>query len=85
MTESTSDITDALEALDEACDILKHEHHHPRYMDIAMRTLSAANAIMCECERDLFSDSEQIFVCDAMLIAIEALYENLNLGHEETM
>jgi hypothetical protein len=87
MIESTVEITDSLEALDEACDILKHEHDHPHYMEIAIGTLTTATALMREYSCDLFSDSEQIFVCDTVLTAIEALssYDTPKPEHEENM
>jgi len=84
MNATTTDITNALDALEEACSVLVYEHDHPHYSDTALSVLATAGSLMENYTCDYFSEEEVTFICDAMICAIESLRDVITEdGNEE--
>ena len=73
MNETSTTITDALNTIGEGCDVLIHNHEHPYYAEVGLGVLGTAGQLIENYSCEYFSEAEVIFICDAMVCAIESL------------
>ena len=82
---TTTYISDSLQTLDEACQVLVYDFDHPNRHIIALGVLHTGETIMREYSIDLFTEQEAVFIMDAMACAVQLLHDySIENGNEES-